>query len=39
MKEYEIYVKGHFDRETGNGGGCYAVYNGNPEWAHPTMML
>lgn len=33
MKEYEIYVKGHFDRETGKGGGCYAVYNGNPDEA------
>ncbi|MBQ0073169.1 MAG: hypothetical protein KBT34_03140 [Prevotella sp.] len=33
MNEYEIYVKGHFDRETGNGGGCYAVYNGNPDEA------
>ena len=33
MKEYEIYLKGHFDRETGKGCGCYAVYNGNPEEA------
>lgn len=33
MKEYEIYVKGHFDRKTGKGGGCYAVYNGNPDEA------